>query len=117
MAPAPPGDLLEIVGARLENRSQAWVSSATLGVPATGRFVSCGNIAPGAECATSFPELAWSGNPVELNWNQGGQLWSTGEVSIEPSADVRLVGRAVVRVVIMGPGSAGVVLQAAPPSG
>jgi hypothetical protein len=101
---------LDIVGASIENQTRGWVSTARIGVPAIGRFVSCGNIAPGAECATAFPELTYSGNPVEFTWSQGEQVWTTGEVGIQPDEEVLTAGRAIVRVVIVSPGSAGVTL-------
>lgn len=110
LATTGPPASLGIVGARLENRTQAWLSSVNVSIPATGRFVSCGNIAPGAECATSFPEQTYTGNPVEVTWSQGGQVWSTGELTLEPDVEVFDAGNAVVRVVILGPGRAGVVM-------
>lgn len=105
VAPGPA-----IGGLRIENRGSAFISAVRLIVPATGNFVSCGNIAPGNSCATTFPEQRYSGNPVEVSWSQGGQIWSTGELSLQAGAEVRESGSALVQVVIIGAGQAGVVL-------
>lgn len=99
--------LLQIDGMVIENKTTMWVSAARLLVPATGRFVSCGNISPGALCSTTFPETAYTGNPVEITWSQGGQIYSTGQFVVqlpEPLVEDR---PAIVRIVIAGPGSAG----------
>jgi hypothetical protein len=109
----PAVDIL-ITGLLIENQTQAFVSAVRLLVPASGQFVSCGNIAPGANCATSFPEQHYSGNPVEISWSQSGQDWSTGELRLVPSADVAKAGQARVRVTITGPDLAGVELVTAP---
>lgn len=107
--PAEPEDLpeLSISGLVIENRTTAYVSAARLLVPVTGQFVSCGNIAPRTQCATAFPEQRYSGNAFEVTWSQGGNIWSTGELRIEPDAELVEAGEAWVRVVIAGPGSAG----------
>ena len=109
MAP-PPTAAIEVNGLEFENRSRSTVSSVTLMVAATGAFVSCGNIPPAGRCATRFPERVLSGNPVELSWRQSGQDWSTGAMGLDISQEVQAAGVAQVRVVIMAPGSAGVVL-------
>ena len=98
----------------MENRTTAYISAARLLVPATGQFVSCGNIAPGTRCATAFPEQRYSGNAFEISWSQSGNIWSTGELWLEPSAELLEAGEAWVRVIIVGPGSAGAEFTAPP---
>ena len=88
--------------------------AARLLVPATGNFISCGGIAPGAVCATGFPETTFTGNPVEISWSQNGQIWSTGELEVEPGQEVLEAGTALVRVIIAAPGSAGLRLEPHP---
>lgn len=109
-APAEREDLPELLigGLVMENRTTAYISAARLLVPATGQFVSCSNIAPGTSCATAFPEQRYSGNAFEITWSQSGNIWSTGELRVEPSAELVEIGEAWVRVVIAGPGAAGV---------
>jgi hypothetical protein len=108
-APAEREDLPELLigGLVMENRTTAYISAARLLVPATGQFVSCSNIAPGTACATAFPEQRYSGNAFEITWSQSGNIWSTGELRVEPPAELVEIGEAWVRVVIAGPGSAG----------
>ena len=105
-APEP----LYIEGLEFENRSSSPISSIQLLVPVTGNFVACGRIDPGARCAARFPDVAYSGHPIEVKWIQGNAEWSTGQTSPEISADVRAAGTAQVLVVVLAPGSAGVLL-------
>ena len=98
---------LELSGLVIENASSLNVSAVRLLVPATGNFVSCGNIAPQAKCSTTFPERAHTGNAFEITWSQSGNIWSTGELVLEAPADWEDGTQAMVRVVIAGPGSAG----------
>jgi len=91
----------------MNNQTQMWVSAVRLLVPATGNFVSCGNIPPGSMCATTFPETAYTGNQIEITWSQGGQIHSTGLFVLQLPADLDDNKPALVRVVISGPGTAG----------
>ncbi len=94
----------------IENQTAMWVSAVRLLVPATGNFVSCGNIAPESMCSTSFPEANYTGNKVEITWSQAGQIHSTGEFAIQLPDDLDEDIPALVHIVIAGPGSAGAVL-------
>ena len=108
---APP---LQLEGKVIENQTQMWVSAARLLVPVTGNFVSCGNIPPGSMCSTTFPETAYTGNPVEITWSQGGQIHSTGQFALQLPEDLDKDRPAAVRVVITAPGSAGAVIVQRP---
>jgi hypothetical protein len=99
------------------NLGQAWVSAARILVPATGQYVSCGNIAPRGHCATGFPERKFSGNPVEVTWSEGGAIHSTGALRLEPPPAVVEAGRARVQVLLLGPGQAAAELVPTPGSG
>ena len=101
---------LKLEGMAIENQTQMWVSAVRLLVPITGNFVSCGNISPGSMCSTTFPEANYTGNPVEITWSQGGQIYSTGQFVLELPVDLDEERPGVVRVVIAGPGSAGAVI-------
>lgn len=101
---------LQIEGLAFENRSASPVTSIRLRVPATGNFVSCGRIAPGARCTVAFPEVDYAGYPVVVSWTQGGAAWSGGEVTPQVAAAAREKGVGTVRVVVTGPGSAGVLV-------
>lgn len=106
VAPQP----LQVSGLVFENRSGSWVSAIRLLVPATGGFVSCGNVAPGAVCSTTFPHRAWTGDALEVTWSQSGEIWSSGSLNITPGEEVIEAGEAEVRVIISAPGSSGVTL-------
>ena len=105
--PSSPAPGLQIKGLVINNQTQMWITAARLLVPATGAFVSCGNISPRSACATTFPETDYSGNPVQITWSQGGQIHSTPEFVIQLPRDIDVDEPAFVRVVISGPGSAG----------
>lgn len=104
---AKPGKTLQIEGLRIENQTAMWVSAARLLIPATGGFVSCGNIPPGSMCSTGFPLTDYAGNPVEVTWSQAGQIHSTGEFEIAMPDSLDVEKPAMVKVIITGPGSAG----------
>jgi hypothetical protein len=61
-------------------------------------------------CASAFPAVSWEGQVIEVSWSQSGEIWSTGSLRLNVSEEVRQAGRARVRVVIVAPGSAGVLL-------
>ena len=98
----------------IENQTQMWVAAARLLVPLTGNFVSCGNISPQSSCATTFPETDYTGNPVEITWSQGGQIYSTGQFVIQLPDDLDPDRPVVVQVIITGTGSAGAMILQRP---
>ena len=98
---------LQIEGLVIENQSTMFVTAVRLLVPATGNFVSCGNIPPGLSCSTTFPERNYVGNAVEITWSQAGQIHSTGPFDVATPDDIETDKPALVRVVITGPGPAG----------
>ncbi len=101
---------LQITGMLIENQTQMWVSAVRILVPLTGNFVSCGNIAPGSMCSTTFPEANYTGNPVDITWSQAGQIHSTGQFVVQLPDEVVEDKSAMVHIVIAGPGSAGAVI-------
>lgn len=101
---------VQIKGLKIENQTDRPVTAVRLLVTATGGFVSCGNIAPQSSCSTTFPETAYSGNPVEVTWSQGGQIYSTGQFNLGLPNELAVGVPAMVHVVIAGPGSAGAMI-------
>ena len=104
---APP---VQIAGMVMQNKTQMYISAVRLLVPATGNFVSCGNIPPESRCSTTFPEAAYTGNPVEITWSQGGQIHSTGQFVVQLPGDLDRKKPAMVHIVISGPGLAGALI-------
>ena len=102
--------LLQIDGMLIENQTLMRVTAVRLLVPVTGNFVSCGNIAPNSMCSTTFPETAYTGNPVEITWSQDGQIHSTGEFVLDLPDGLDENRPALVQIVIVGPGSAGALI-------
>jgi hypothetical protein len=106
---AVKGQLL-IDSLSFQNQSRSMISGIQLLVADTGEFVSCGNIPPGGVCANTFPGRVFRGSPVEVSWTQAGQAWSTGAMRLSVGDDVAAAGAATVQVVVVAPGSAGVLL-------
>lgn len=104
------GSRLQIDGMRIENQTEMHISAVRLLVPATGGFVSCGNIAQHSMCSTTFPETSYTGNPIEITWSQNNQIYSTGRFTLTLPPDLKENVPAMVQVVIAGPGSAGALL-------
>ncbi len=109
-SPVDDAQPVQITGMIMENQTQMYVSAVRLLVPVTGNFVSCGNIPPGSMCSTTFPEAAYTGNPVEITWSQGGRIHSTGQFPIQLPGDLDVNRSAVVQVVISGSGLAGAMI-------
>ncbi len=101
---------LQIEGLKFENQTDRQVSAVRLLVPATGAFVSCGNVARNSMCSTTFPETSYTGNAVEITWSQGGQIYSTGQFNLQLPDNVIEGVPAMVYVVIAAPGSAGAMI-------
>ena len=101
---------VQIAGMVMENQTQMYVKAARLLVPVTGNFVSCGNIPPASMCSTTFPEAAYTGNPVEITWSQGGQIHSTGQFKLHLPTGLDRNRSAMVHIVISGPGLAGALI-------
>lgn len=101
---------LQIEGLLIENSTQMWLSAVRIRVLATGNFVSCSTITPRTKCSTTFPETSYTGEPVEITWNQGGQAHSSGVFVIQLPADLDNEKPAKILVVITGPGLAGAII-------
>lgn len=101
---------VQITGMVMQNQTQMYVSAVRLLVPVTGNFVSCGNIPPGSMCSSTFPEAAYTGNPVEITWSQGGRIHSTGQFVVKLPSNLDNDRPAQVHIVISGPGLAGAMM-------
>lgn len=105
---------LQISGMVMENQTQMYLSAVSLMVPATGGFVTCGTITPGTQCSTTFPEVEYSGNPVEISWRQGGQVHTSGLFHLQIPTGIDKRKPVEVRVVITGPDTAGAIFVQRP---
>jgi len=101
---------IRISGMVMENQTEMYLSAVSLMVPATGGFVSCGTITPGTTCSTTFPEVEYSGNPVEVTWRQAGQAHTSGLFHLQIPTDLDKRKPAEVRVVISGLDAAGAII-------
>jgi len=102
--------VVQISGMVMENQTEMYLTAVSLMVPATGGFVSCGTITPGTSCSTTFPEVEYTGNPVEITWRQAGQIHTSGQFRLLIPTDLDKRRPAEVRVVISGPDTAGAII-------
>jgi hypothetical protein len=109
-APVEKAPTIQISGMVMQNQTQMYVSAVRLLVPATGNFVSCGNMPPESRCSTTFPEAAYTGNPVEITWSQGGEIHSTGQFSVQLPGKLNRDRPAKVHIIISGQGLAGAMI-------
>ena len=98
---------LEIDGIRIVNELDIDVTNVRILVPATGDFVSCGNILAKTSCSSSFPGRAYQGNAVQISWKESGRPHSTPEFRLEPPASPGKASSTWIEVVIFLPGQAG----------
>lgn len=106
----PEVPALQVDGMVIRNQTQTWISAVRVLLPASGAFVSCGNIAPGSMCSTGFPQTAYAGESLEITWSQEGQIHSTGPFDMQLPDDLDAKRPASVSVVIAAPGSAGAII-------
>jgi len=109
-SPATREPQIRISGMVMENQTEMYLTAVSLMVPATGGFVSCGTITPGTSCSTTFPEVEYSGNPVEITWRQAGQTHTSGLFRLQIPTGLDKRKPAEVRVVISGLDAAGAII-------
>ncbi len=103
----PKATGIVIDGVVIRNELALTVTEVTLLVPASGNFVSCGNIMARSECSTTFPGRDYYANEVVITWKEYGDPQSTDEfvISIPDSIDRNRPVR--LEVIIFNRGQAG----------
>lgn len=96
-----------IEGLTIHNGTGGVVRSVTVLVPATGRFVSCGNILPRSQCSTTFPATVHQGHAVRVEWQQGGETWTVGPFVVAAPEGATEQSTVQAQVILSGPGAAG----------
>lgn len=101
---------LQITGVEIHNALPYPVKDVSILVPATGEFVSCGQIFPESSCASSFPARDYRENPVQISWTEHGQPHSTKPFSLKPPSGAYAGQSAYIRVEVFATGQAGATL-------
>lgn len=91
----------------IHNRLLYPVQDVTILVPATGDYVSCGQIFPATSCSNTFPGRDYRANPVQLSWTEHGEPHSTRPFTLKAPAGTRAGQPARIRVEIFAAGQAG----------
>lgn len=104
------GPELQITGVEIYNSLMYPVRDVTILVPASGDYVSCGQIFPETSCATTFPGRDYRENPVQLSWTEHGQPQSTKPFTLKAPAGTRAGQAATIRVEVFAAGQAGATL-------
>lgn len=106
---------IEIVGLEIHNSLDATVYDVMVLVPATGGFVSCGQVLAHTSCSTTFPHTEYRGYPVKVSWRgRLGETAETKEQHLDLDADLKPGMSAVVRVVLLSEGLAATLLEPTP---
>ena len=103
--PTPAG--VEIDGIVINNQLAITITDAQVLVPATGNFVSCGNIQGRSSCSTGFPGRPYSSNALLVSWKESGTPQSTDEFVVKIGSDIDMGRSARLEVFIFSPGQAG----------
>ncbi len=104
------GPVLQISGVEIHNALPYSVQDVIILAPATGDFVSCGQILPESSCSTSFPARDYRENPLQVKWKEYGQLHSTSEFKLAAPQSARDGQSAYIRVDVFAAGEAGATL-------
>jgi len=102
---AGPG--LQIAGIEIHNALSSIVQDVTILVPASGEFVSCGQILPDSSCSTSFPVRDYRESAVQVSWKEQGEPHSMPAFKLEAPATASEGQRAYIRVEVFASGQAG----------
>ncbi len=106
-AKTSPGPALQITGVEIHNSLVYPVQDVTILVPATGEYVSCGQIFPRTSCSTTFPARDYRENPVQLSWKEYGQPRSTKPFTLKAPTGAQEGQAAYIRVEVFAAGQAG----------
>ena len=103
---------IEIVGLEIQNSLHTTVYDVMVLVPATGGFVSCGQVLARTSCSTSFPQTEYLGYPVKVSWRgRTGDTIETREQQLDLDAGLQPGMRAIVKVVLLSDGLAATLLE------
>lgn len=105
------GPSLQIGGVEIYNGLAYPIKDVVILVPATGEYVSCGNILPESSCSTSFPARDYRDTPVKVSWKEQGQPHQTPEFKLEAPATATEGENAYIRVEVFASGQAGAKLM------
>ena len=98
---------IDIAGIIIRNALAYPVTDVMVEVPATGRFAGCGNIFPHTECKTSFPEVDYRRNGIQVTWSERGESKATDEFVVDTPAWSKAGDSLWLEVVIYSAGLAG----------
>jgi hypothetical protein len=101
------GPGVQIAGIEIHNALSAVVQDVTILVPATGEYVSCGQILPESSCSTTFPLRDYRESAVQVSWKEEGKPHSTPAFKLEAPATAIDGQRAYIRVEVFASGQAG----------
>ncbi len=91
---------VEIGGLFIRNRTAGPLYDIKLRVERTGTVVSCNFIPAGGNFSTEFPLRRYQHNSVQVNWQQNGRNFATGDLyaEIHEALDISSPAAAVVEI-------------------
>lgn len=75
-------DFGEIKGVVIVNNTSSDIDDIHLTVANTPRQVNVNRVLPMSEFATEFPAKRYEGNAVQLEWAQGGRIYSSKNITL-----------------------------------
>jgi uncharacterized protein YceK len=101
---APPVVIHEVI---IRNELPYPVKDVQILSPASGNFVSCGNIVQKTQCSTTFPPRNYSENPVQISWKEWGTARSLAPFALTIPEGFDSGRPASIEITIFSPGQAG----------
>ncbi len=77
---------LQIKGLIIKNLTGNPISEISLKAKSNGRFVSCGYIATGGECSTTFPLKEYQRNLMIVSWTQYNQQYLYNDIVVSQTS-------------------------------
>lgn len=95
----------EVAGLVLRNQTDAPMHEVRVTVPKSGATALCDFVPARGECATTFPERRYGGDPVAVTWRHRGRDWTPAHFTVARPADGD-PGRPANVLIVLGEGGA-----------
>lgn len=113
---SPSGPAIEVHRVVIRNLLSYPIKDVQILAPATGNFVSCGNIVQKSQCSTTFPVRNYSENPVQISWTEWDAPRSMPPVPLKAPDGFDFDRPATIEVSVYSPGQAAAKLIQGPGS-
>jgi hypothetical protein len=102
----PSAPAIEIHEVVIRNLLPYPIKNVQILAPATGNFVSCGNIFQQSQCSTTFPVANYSETPVQISWTEWDAPRSMPPIGLNVPEAFEFDRPATIEVTVYSPGQA-----------